>query len=148
MQYDFPKITRQRIKTVNAESKIIGDGTTADPTEEERAWLDIIVSTAPELEVRKKKLYVCALADIVDYNADAVSVKYDGVMYTIKKPTNSLQIARALERSVVDALEALAAQACIYVGAVPVMRDFSGVPVEAVQVLSKVAENFFFMPYL
>ena len=148
MKYEFPRITRARIKTVNADSKIIGDGTTDDPTEEEKAWLDIIASDAPELEVKKKKLYVCAITDIEEYDANGVKVKYDGVTYTIKKPANSLQIARARERSVMDALEALNAQHCVCVGAIPCTRDFAGVPVEAIGLLAQVAENFFFAPYL
>ena len=148
MKYEFPRITRARVKAIDIESKIVGDGTTNDPTEEEKAWIDIIASSAPELEVKKKKLYVCTIADIEEYDANGVKVKYDGVMYSIKKPANSLQIARARERSVMDALEALNAQHCVCIGAVPCSRDFAGVPVEAIGLLAQVAENFFFAPYL
>jgi hypothetical protein len=148
MNYDFPKISRARIKTVNADSKIIGDGTTNDPTEEERAWIDIVASTAPELEVKKKKLLVCAEADIAEYDANSVKVNYDGVTYTIKKPSNSLQIARMRERSVMAAFEALNAQHCVCIGAVPLATDFLGVPVEVIRLLAAVAESFFFTPYL
>ena len=148
MQYEFPKISRARIKTINVDSKVIGDGTTDDPTEEEKAWMDIVASTAPELEVRKKKLLVCTDADIEDYDANSVKVRYDGVTYIIKKPANSLQIARAREHSVMAAFEVLNAQGCVCVGAVPFAKDFFGVPVEVIRLLSTVAENFFFMPYL
>jgi hypothetical protein len=148
MKYEFPRITRARIKIVDFESKTTGDGSTNEPTEEEKAWIDIMKSDAPELEVKKKKLSVCSLADVVEYNADSVKARYDGVVYTIKKPTNSLQIARMRERSVMDAFEALNAQHCVCVGAVPCARDFSGVPVEVIGLLSAVAESFFFTPYL
>jgi len=148
MKYEFPRISRARLKTIDTESKVIGDGSTNDPTEEEKAWLDILTSTAPELEVKKKKLSVCSFADVVEYDSSAVKVNYDGVTYTVKKPSNSLQIARMRERSVMDAFEALNAQHCVCIGAVPCSRDFSGVPVEAISLLASVAESFFFMPYL
>ena len=145
--YEFPKITRARLKVINADSKTIGDGSNDDPTEEERAWLDIMSSDAPELEVKKKRLSVCVIADVVDYNTDSVRVIYDGVTYTVKKPTNSLQIARARERSIMAAFETLAAQFCVCVGAVPVKTNFDGVPVEVIQLLASVAERFFFTPF-
>lgn len=148
MMPEFPKITQARLQVINAESKIIGDGTTDDPTEEEKAWIDIIASTAPELDVKKKRVSVCALADVVEYDTNAVKVKYDGVVYTIKKPSNSLQIARARERSAMAAFETLAAQFCVLVSGVPCKSDLSNLPVEAIILLSNVADRFFFTPYL
>ena len=148
MKFEYPKISRARIKAIDADSKTVGDGKTSDPTEEEKAWIDIMKSDAPELETRKKKLSVCAFADVEEYNADSVKFKYDGALYVVKKPTNSLQIARAYERSVTDALEALNSQRCICKGALPIAKDFSDVPVEVIKLLSSVAESFFFTPYL
>jgi len=148
MTPELPKITQARLQVVNADSKIIGDGTTDDPTAEEKAWIDIIASTAPELDVKKKRVSVCAIADVVEYDANAVKVKYDGVVYTVKKPTNSLQIARARERSAMAAFETLAAQFCVLVSGVPCKSDLSNLPVEAIILLSNVADRFFFTPYL
>lgn len=145
---ELPKITQARLQIINADSKKIGDGTTDDPTEEERAWIDIIASNAPELDVKKKRVSVCAIADVVDYDTNAVQVRYDGVVYTIKKPSNSLQIARARERSAMAAFETLAGQFCVLVGGVPCKTDFSNLPVEAILLLSNVADRFFFTPYL
>ena len=145
---DLPKITQARLQVINPDSKTIGDGSTDDPTEEEKAWIDIIASTAPELDVKKKRVSVCAIADVVEYDANAVKVKYDGVVYTIKKPTNSLQIARARERSAMAAFETLAAQFCVLVSGVPCKTDLSNLPVEAIILLSNVADRFFFTPYL
>lgn len=148
MKFEFPRITRQRLKTVDVDSKEIGDGTTSAPTEEEKAWIDIMSNSAPELETKKKKLSVCAIADVTEYDQNGVKFTYDNVLYVIKKPTNSLQIARARERSVIDALEALNAQHCICAGALPVAKDFSGIPVEVINIMASVAESFFFAPYL
>lgn len=148
MKYDFPRIARSRLKTIDAESAETGDGKTTVPTEEEKAWLDIMKSTDPEREKLRKKLSVCALADVVDYNKESVTIDYDGTKYTIKKPANALRIARAREVSVMDALEELNSQRMIVVGAVPVPKDFSGIDVEVIRLLSTVAESFFFAPYL
>jgi len=145
---ELPKITQARLQVVNADSKIIGDGTTDDPTEEEKAWIDIIASTAPELDVKKKRVSTCAIADVVEYDANAIKVRYDGIIYTIKKPSNSLQIARARERSAMAAFETLAAQFCVLVGGAPCKADLSNLPVEAIILLSNVADRFFFTPYL
>jgi len=145
---DLPKITQARLQVVNADSKIIGDGTTDDPTEEEKAWIDIIASTAPELDVKKKRVSTCAIADVVEYDANAIKVRYDGIIYTIKKPSNSLQIARARERSAMAAFETLAAQFCVLVGGAPCKSDLSNLPVEVIILLSNVADRFFFTPYL
>jgi len=148
MTFELPKITQARIQIINADSKTIGDGTTDDPTAEERAWLDLIASTAPELDVKKKRVSVCAIADVVEYDTNSVQVRYDGIIYTIKKPTNSLQIARARERSAMAAFETLAAQFCVLVNGIPCKTDFSNLPVEAIILLSNVADRFFFTPYL
>jgi len=148
MKYDFPRVTRARLNEIDSKSSQIGNGTTPDPTEEEKAWLDIIRSNDPERERIRKKLYVCVIADVVEYSPESVTVMYDGVRYTIKKPINGFRIAKAREISTMDALEELNAQRQIVVGAVPLPKDFSGVEAEVIQVLAKVAENFFFTPYL
>jgi len=145
---ELPKITQARLQVINSDSKTIGDGSTDDPTEEEKAWIDIIASTAPELDVKKKRVSVCAIADVVEYDTNAVKVKYDGVVYTIKKPSNSLQIARARERSAMAAFETLAAQFCVLEGVAPCKADLSNLPVEVIILLSNVADRFFFTPYL
>ena len=145
---DFPKISRARLKTVDSESIEIGDGTTTAPTEEERKWFDLLKSTVPELEKVRKKLSVCAIAEIIDYDKSKVIFSYDGVNYTINKPNNSLRIARCREYSIMSALEEMNLQRCITVGAVPIPKDFSGIDADVIQLMSQICENFFFTPYL
>jgi hypothetical protein len=144
----FPRMSRARLKVVDSESSEIGDGTTTAPTAEERQWFDLLKSTAPEMEKLRKKLAVCAVAEVVDYDPSKVTVSYDGVNYTINKPNNSLRIARAREHSIIAAFEELNAQRCVVIGAVPIAKDFSGIDAEVIKLLSDVAENFFFTPYL
>ena len=149
IENEFPRISRARmLNTIDSESKEIGDGTTAAPTEEEKRWFDIMKSTVPELEKIRKKLSVCAISEVISYDKNQVTFVYDGVNYTINKPVNSLKIARAREYSAMSALEELNAQRCITVGMAPIAKDFSGVDAEVIQLMAQVADKFFFMPFL
>jgi len=145
---DLPKISRARLKVIDTESSEIGDGTTTAPTEEEKKWYDLLKSTVPELEKLRKKLSVCAIAEVINYDQNKVTFSYDSINYTINKPNNSLKIARAREYSITSALEELNLQRCITIGAVPIPKDFNGVDAEVIQLMSQIAENFFFMPFL
>lgn len=145
---DFPRISRARLQVIDSESAEIGDGTTSAPTEEEKAWFKLMKSTAPEMEKIRKKISVCARAEIVEYTHDKVTFIYDKVNYTINKPNNSLRIARMREYSIMGALEELNLQRCITTNGIPIAKDFSGIDAEVIQILSSVAENFFFTPYL
>ncbi len=136
------------LNTIDPESSEVGDGTTSAPTEEEKRWFEIMKSTVPELEKIRKKLSVCAISEVVSYDKNHVTFVYDGVNYTVNKPVNSLKIARAREYSAMSALEELNAQRCITIGAVPIAKDFSGIDAEVIQLMSQVADKFFFMPFL
>ena len=144
----FPLISRARLKVIDVDSTEIGDGTTTAPTEEEKKWLDLLKTTAPELEKLRKKISVCGLAEVVSYDKNQVTFNYEGVEYTINKPTNSLRIARCREYSIMSALEELNLQRCITVNNIPISKDFSGIDVEVIQLMSQIAESFFFTPYL
>ena len=145
---EFPRISRARLKIVDSESKETGDGTTTAPTEEEKKWFDLLKSSVPELEKLRKKISVCALAEIIDYDKSKVTFDYEGVKYTINKPNNSLRIARCREYSIMSALEELNNQRCICIGMVPIAKDFAGIDVEVIQLMANIAESFFFTPYL
>ena len=149
IENEFPRISRARmLNTIDPESSEVGDGTTSAPTEEEKRWFEIMKSTVPELEKIRKKLSVCAISEVVSYDKNQVTFIYDGVNYTINKPVNSLRIARAREYSAMSALEELNAQRCITIGAVPIAKDFSGIDAEVIQLMSMIADKFFFMPFL
>lgn len=149
LENEFPRISRARmLNTIDPESSEVGDGTTSAPTEEEKRWFEIMKSTVPELEKIRKKLSVCAISEVVSYDKNQVTFVYDGVNYTINKPVNSLRIARAREYSAMSALEELNAQRCITIGAVPIAKDFSGIDAEVIQLMSQIADKFFFMPFL
>ena len=149
IENESPRISRARLRnSIDAGSGETGDGTTTAPTEEEKRWLDIMKSTVPELEKVRKKLSVCAIAEVISYDKNQVTFVYDGVNYTVNKPANSLKIARAREYSVMSALEELNAQRCIMVGGAPIPKDFSGIDAEVIQLMGQIADKFFFMPHL
>lgn len=144
----FPLVTRERLKVIDRDTTETGDGSTNLPTEIERAWLEIMRATDSERESVRKKISVCALADIVDANLDLVSLKYGETVYTIKKPANGLKIAKAREISATFALEELNNQRQIVIGAMPIEKDFRGIDADVVRLLVEVADSFFFMPYI
>jgi hypothetical protein len=145
---DFPHISRARLKIVDPESSEVGDGKGSAPTLEEKKWFDLLKSTAPELEKLRKKLSVCAMAEVIEYAPDHVTFTYDSAKYTLNKPNNSLRIARARENSIITALEELNAQRCITSNGIPIQKDFTGIDADVIQIMANVAESFFFMPYL
>ena len=149
IENEFPRISRARLlNSVDAESIETGDGSTSAPTEEEKRWFEIMKSTVPELEKVRKKLSVCAVAEVISYDKNQITFVYDNVNYTINKPNNSLKIARAREYSVMSALEELNNQRCIMIGQAPIAKDFSGIDAEVIQRMSQIADKFFFMPHL
>lgn len=145
---EFPLISRARLKEIDVESNEIGDGTTTAPTEQEKEWFNLIKTTAPELEKLRKKISVCAIAEIVEYDKDKVTFSYEDENYTINKPANSLRISRCREYSIMSALEELNAQRCITVKNIPISKDFANIDVEVIRLMAQIAESFFFTPYL
>jgi hypothetical protein len=146
---EFPRIARERLQVLDFDGAPgPATGKEERPSEEEQLWYDILKSTAPEMEKLKKKLSVCAIADVVEYSRDEITITYDTVNYTIKKPTNSLRIARAREYSIMAALEEMNNQRCITVNGTTIPKDFTGIDAEVIKLLASVCEPFFFMPYL
>ena len=144
----YPLVKRERLKVIDRDAPETGDGTTTAPTETERAWLEIMRATDSEREHIRKKIAVCALADVTDIQPDSVSIKYAGTVYTIKKPANGLRVAKAREVSATLALEELNSQRQIVIGAMPLEKDFRGVDADVVRLLTDVADSFFFTPYV
>lgn len=144
----YPLVTRERLKVIDRDTTETGDGTTNAPTETERAWLEIMRATDSERESIRKRIAVCSYADVTDIQRDSVSVKYDGTVYTIKKPANGLTVAKAREISATFALNELNNQRQIVIGAQPLEKDFRGVDADVIKMLTDVADSFFFTPYL
>lgn len=146
---DFPLVSRDRLHVIDRNADEIGDGSDSRPTETERKWLDIMKATDSAREGLRKKIAVCAIADVVEYDPTKVTIRYEGENFTILSPTNGLAIAKAREVSATLAFEVLVTQQRrVMKGAVPVSKDFLGMSVEVIRLLTEVADSFFFMPYL
>lgn len=146
---DFPLVSRERLQIIDRKTDEIGDGSDSRPTETERKWLEILNATDSARDVLRKKIAVCAIADVVEYDPEHVTVLYENVKYTVMKPTNGLAIAKAREISATLAFEVLVAQQRrVKRGEIFIDKNFSDVPVEVIRLLTEVADSFFFMPYL
>jgi len=145
----FPLVSRERLKVIDRSATETGDGTDSRPTEIEKAWFDIVNATDAAREGVRKKIAVCGIADVVEYDPQKVTIRYEGENYTILSPTNGLAIAKAREISATLAFEILVTQQRrVLKGAVPVSKDFLGMSVEVIRLLTEVADSFFFVPYL
>ena len=136
---DLPIIARDRIQ-------VVGEDETQG-TETEKRWFQIMRSDAPETATAKRLVGVCSIADVVAMTRESVTVKFDGVAYTLNTPSNGLRVARAREYSLTDALEELNAQRQIKIGMAPINKDFAGIDASVIRGLANVAENFFFKPF-
>lgn len=144
----YPIVSQARLRVIDRETNETGDGSDTRPTETERKYLELMRSVDPERDVLRKRVSVCALAEVVSMSADHVTIKYNGEETTIRKPVNSLKIAKAREISQTLAFEELNEQRQIMKGMVPLDKKFYGVPVELIRLLSEIADSFFFTPYL
>jgi len=90
----LPRISRARLKVVD-KSLDIGDGTDARPTEEEKAWFDLMASESEKDEIRRRRASICALCDVVSYHDEEFTFLYDEKSYTVKKPLRPFDIAKA-----------------------------------------------------
>lgn len=145
---DYPLVTRARLKVIDRDTDETGDGSDNRPTETECEWLEIMRGVDSERDVLRKRISVCAIADVTSMSADHVTIRYNGEEITIRKPANGLKVAKAREVSLTLALEELNDQRQIMKGMVPIDKKFYGVPVEVIRILGEVADNFFFTPYL
>jgi hypothetical protein len=136
---EFPIITRSRITEVGE------DETKATP--EEKRWFDIMKNEAPENATLKRRVGVCAIADVNSMNKDCIEVTFEGTRFAIHKPANSIRCARAREDSATAALEELNNQRQIKIAGAPINKDFTGIDVAAIRGLTQVADRFFFTPF-
>lgn len=144
----LPRISRARLKVVD-KSLEIGDGTDARPTEEEKAWFDLMASESEKDEIRRRRASICALCDVVSYHDEEFTFLYDEKAYTVKKPLRPFDIAKAYSQGgAMAALQALNNERRIMRVAVPIQKDFTDVDAPLIKLLSEVTENFFFAPYL
>ena len=139
------KITEEEIR-----AKLSGDELTEAlsllPTDEEKQWMKIFQSTAPELARTQRKMGVCLDAEVTVLEDDMVKYKYADAEYEIKSPVNSFSILRAIEKDKSSAFEELSKQGCLKKEGKDV--DLKTEPFDALNLMFKIADKFFFQIYL
>jgi len=116
------------------------------PTDEEKEWMKIFQSNAPELARIRRKMSVCLDAEIEVLEDNRIVYSYCGVPYEIKAPINSFKILRALESSKIDALEEMSRQACLKKDGKDI--DLKSEPVDSLKLMRLITDKFFFQIYL
>jgi len=116
------------------------------PTENERDWMRIFRSTAPEVARLQRKMSVCVDAEVIEYDDNHVKYNYSDEEFEIKSPTNSFNILRELENGIPLALRELSNQGCIKKAGIDVILEKE--PVDSLSLIMKIANKFFFRTYL
>ncbi len=132
--------------------KLTGDelalALTALPTAEEKEWMRINESNAPELERIRRKNSVCLDAEIETLEDDKVVYVYNNKLYTINEPINSFNVAMELEKSRMKGFAELCAQGCVLIAGKKLVINKDNVKVDELSLLIKIADKFFFQTYI
>lgn len=146
-------ITQKLFNITEAElrEKLSGDeleeGLKLLPTDEEKQWMKIFNSNAPELARIQRKMSVCLDADIDELEENKISFTYGNDKYEISGPSNSFNILKALENSKSDALSEMAKQGCIKENGT-VMFSLNKMSIDALNLIQKITDKFFFQSFL
>lgn len=118
------------------------------PTEDEKAFMEILRSNMPQLARLQRKMSVCLDVEVTELSDDRISFKYGEDSYTLTEPKNAYKICPAIEKSKLDALIEMNVQGCVLKNdeAVKDVRD--GFRVDELRLLCDVASKFFFQTFL
>lgn len=120
------------------------------PTEEEKAFMEIYQSNAPQLVRLQRKMSVCLDVEVLELSDDKVSYEYGEKTFSIEEPKNAFRICSALEKSRLEAFSEMALQGCFFVGGTQVtnLKDTKEVATDEIMTALKVADKFFFQTFL
>jgi len=118
------------------------------PTDAEREWFKLVESTAPDVEIARRKSSICLDVEVETMTDDELTYIYAGKKVTVKTPANSFRVSRALESSRHDAVAAMCEQNAISVDGVPIRVEKCKLGVDEIATLVKVTDKFFFQSYL
>lgn len=138
-------VTEKQLRE-NLEGKELEEALELLPTPEEREWMKIFQSNAPELARMRRKMSVCLDAEIKILEENHILYEYCKTEYEIKAPINSFKILKALESSKSDAFEEMAKQGCLKKDGKDI--DLKIEPVDSLKLMFIIADKFFFQIYL
>ena len=134
-------ITEEKIRTELSGDEL-AEALLLLPNEEEKQWMKIFRSTAPELARIQRKMSVCLDAEVTVLEDNIVKYKYADTEYEILSPVNSFKILRAIEKDKSSAFEELSKQGCLKKEGKEV--DLKTEPFDALNLMFKIADKFFF----
>ncbi len=120
------------------------------PTEEEKEFMKIFRSSAPELERMKRKMSVCLDAEVLELEEDRVVYEYAGKKFEILSPKNVFKISQMLDRGISEAFSEMCVQGCVSVDGNPLtdVKNKCPIGVDEFQLLVLITRKFFFQIYL
>ena len=120
------------------------------PTQEEKTFMEIYHLDAPQLVRLQRKMSVCLDVEVTELEEEKVSFVYGGSTYTILSPKNAFGICSALEKSKIQGFVELGLQGCLLKNGnlLDDVRKVGVLAVDEMQVLSSVADKFFFQTCL
>lgn len=118
------------------------------PTPEEVEFMEVFRSHMPELARLQRKMAVCLDVEVTELEEDRITFLFGRDSYTLTDPANSFLMCQALEKGVLQAVEAMALQKCILKNGEPVQDLRTGLKMDEVTVVKNVADKFFFQTFL
>jgi len=116
------------------------------PSDNERQFMKIIKSTAPELARIQRKLSVCLIAEVSILEEGKIEYSYNGKIFLVTEPHNSFIVSKKYQITSHDAVQEMNIQDCIKVGDQKI--DLTKLPVDELNLLVRVIDRFFFQTYL
>lgn len=120
------------------------------PTEDEKLFMEVYKSTAPQLARLQRKMSVCLEVEVTEYDFDKVVFKYGKSDYMLLAPKNAYRICLAIDKGAIEALVEMAKQGCLIIDGnivSDILKD-GALQVDEMQILKSVADKFFFQTFM
>lgn len=118
------------------------------PTEEEADFMTVYRSHMPELARLQRKMSVCLEVEVTELEEDKISFKFGWNTYTLTDPADSFLMCQALEKGILQAVDAMARAGCILKNGEAVTDLKTGFKVDELALIKRVADKFFFQIFL
>jgi len=119
------------------------------PSKDEARFMEIYQSSIPQLARIQRKMSVCLEAEVLELKNDLLIYEFAGKLFTLKAPSNSFRISEALDVSLHEGFSELCKESCVLVDNVFIKDpDKSGLEVDELRLLVRMANKFFFQIYL
>lgn len=120
------------------------------PTDDEKNFMQVFKSTAPQLARLQRKMSVCLDVEVLDYDFNCITFTYSGNIYEIQSCKNAYKICQALEKSTLEAVYELGKQGCIRINEKLIgdIKQDKTIEVDELMLIQKVTDKFFFQTFI